>query len=99
MINLKPCPFCKGYPVCTAYSEGYECYRVICDMCQASGSKYSTAKIAAEAWNKRDCPKSPAQDGIREALAMLRDMIDGGEEMRGHDTEITNIIRVLENGQ
>ena len=99
MINLKPCPFCKGYPVCTAYSDGHEGSRVICDMCQSSGSKYSTAKIAAEAWNRRDNPKAPAQEAIREAVEMLRDMIDGGEEMRGQDSHISSIIKILENAQ
>lgn len=33
---------------------------------------------------------------INTALMALRNMIDGGEEMRGHDSQITNIIEVLE---
>lgn len=32
----------------------------------------------------------------KEAIEALRERIDGGEELRGHDQEITRIINILE---
>lgn len=33
---------------------------------------------------------------INTAIMALRDMIDGGEEMRGHDSQISSIIEIFE---
>lgn len=33
---------------------------------------------------------------IPKAIAELESMIDGGEELRGHDSQISHIIRILQ---
>ena len=39
------------------------------------------------------------RESVTQALAVLHSMIDGGEECRGRDSEISDVIRILEQGK
>lgn len=94
MQELKPCPFCGGEGIVDPHDNDTWCI-IKCKECGASTHAFSTIVDATHYWNTR----TPKRESVIQALGMLHDMIDGGEECRGRDSEISDIIRLLEQGR